>query len=378
MPGDRRLEVVDHLSGPRRPWTRYVLRLATCLAAAQIALPVIPSIGFGGGHAEARNQQHNPVARQVSQRVDLVAASESERGSTRQKERHVRPERRGHIRELRWLGRHAPRPGEPEQRGRRIGTAAAESCLKRNPLLQPDNDVPDVAIAAQRPPERLRGLPDQIRSIEGNSRRVALDCEWARAGDAINDVVQRQGLEDRSQLVIPVGTHAQDSQIQVDFRVSSDANGAGHGDSRNGPLARRTSTDSGRASAGTVTVNALASRSTFVSVWSIDAVRSTRTGMSAWSATIAGKMPLPLVYSTCHGPRRAALSCQVVPFRCANTVAPPSRSIDPQPLPCSRPAVARGIGTTQPVSIACRSAGANETPVSAPRISSGLVPRTTR
>ena len=75
---------------------------------------------------------------------------------------------------------------------------------------------------------------------------------------------------------------------------------------------------------------------------------------------------------------RAARSCHASFCRCRNTRAPPSRSMDAHPFSCRRPDVGLGSTETQPVRIACRSAGASATPVSAPRISSARSPLSTR
>ena len=89
------------------------------------------------------------------------------------------------------------------------------------PLVQANEHVPDGPVAPQRAPQGVRGAPDQVRLVERHARDVALDGKWTFPRDALDRVVQRDGLEDGPQLVKAVGPHAEDAQIEVDLGVGT-------------------------------------------------------------------------------------------------------------------------------------------------------------
>jgi hypothetical protein len=64
---------------------------------------------------------------------------------------------------------------------------------------------------AQRAPQRARGAPDEVRFVERHTRGITLDRERTGTGNAVDRVVQRQRLEDGTQLVKAVGTRTQDA-----------------------------------------------------------------------------------------------------------------------------------------------------------------------
>src|SRR5687767_5052416 len=98
-PGDGWLEVVDHLRSARWPWPGNVLRCAYH-AAVEVTIGVVPVVRIGGRHAEAGYQQHDPVTRQIGERIDFFTASQTESGAPGEEERHVGAKRGGHIGQL--------------------------------------------------------------------------------------------------------------------------------------------------------------------------------------------------------------------------------------------------------------------------------------
>src|SRR5262245_395884 len=98
MTRDRRLEVIDHLRRARGPRTRHVLRLLR--RTRQLPLRIVPAVRFARGYSETRNQQHDPMRRQVGKRINFLATSKTECGAAGQKERDVGADVRSDIREL--------------------------------------------------------------------------------------------------------------------------------------------------------------------------------------------------------------------------------------------------------------------------------------
>src|SRR5262249_32057058 len=74
-PHDRRLQVIDHLCGARRPRDGQQLELAV-LALPRGAIVVVPGIGFRRRHAEGRPHDDDEVRRQIDERIDLFPAPE--------------------------------------------------------------------------------------------------------------------------------------------------------------------------------------------------------------------------------------------------------------------------------------------------------------
>src|SRR5688500_17854053 len=134
--GNLHLEVVDHLRRPRGPGARNVLRLTRERPTPKVAFRVVPPVRLARRYAETWHEQDDPVTRQIRERVDFVAAAETERGAASQEERHIRAKRRRDIGELRLPQLDAPRPRESHERGRGVRASATETSLQRNALLQ--------------------------------------------------------------------------------------------------------------------------------------------------------------------------------------------------------------------------------------------------
>ena len=70
-----------------------------------------------------------------------------------------------------------------------------------------------------RSPQRFSGTPHEIRSIERHTSRLALDCERADSRHTLDRVVELQRLEDRPELMEPVGPRAEHTQVEIDLGV---------------------------------------------------------------------------------------------------------------------------------------------------------------
>src|SRR5262245_16914073 len=220
VPRNRGFEVVDHLRSARRPWTWHMLRFFR--RTRLLALGIVPTIGFTRGDAESGNQQHDPMARQICKRIHLLATSEAERSTARQKKRDVRANVPGNIGELRRFDRHAPEVRQRHQGGRRIRAAAAKSRLQWNLFIELHDDVSNRAGSAKRSPQRLGSTPDQVRVIKWHTRGRAFEPKRTRSRNAAKRVVNRDRLEYSPKLVEAVSAHPQDAQIEVDLGMRAD------------------------------------------------------------------------------------------------------------------------------------------------------------
>ena len=109
MPGNRRLEVVDHLCGTRWPRPGHVLRFADIWSVPEIALGVVPAIRIDRCDPKPGYQEHDPVTGEIRERVDLITSPKPERRSARQKEGNIGAEGGGHVDELTGAQPHSPR-----------------------------------------------------------------------------------------------------------------------------------------------------------------------------------------------------------------------------------------------------------------------------
>ena len=73
-------------------------------------------------------------------------------------------------------------------------------------------------LAGRHAMQQRRRLPHQVALIGRDVRLVARDRERPAARRHRDVVEERQRLKDGAQIVIPVGTRAEDAQVEVDLR----------------------------------------------------------------------------------------------------------------------------------------------------------------
>ena len=221
--GDGRLQIVA--------WSHP--RLACRPARTRLASPPVASLhptsreGVHRAHAEVAAARAPPMRRRVAERKQTIAALDAEVRATLEKERHVGAERRGQQAQARasftptTARTRAAR--RPRRCCRRPAPPAAESA-SRAARATPLRLTSPAACA----PHLLGGLPDQVAAIDRTRRIVAPRSENGvrRRAREREQVVERERLKRRSEIVVTVGPHTKHAQRQIDLRERLRATGA--------------------------------------------------------------------------------------------------------------------------------------------------------
>ena len=111
-------------------------------------------------------------------------------------------------------------PRQPQQRHRRVGAAAAEPGLRRDALAQTDDRRRAASRRAGARPSATAATPpsrSRLRRSVGTSGSSHSIANGPLRRRERQHVVQRQRLKDGAQIVIAVGPHAEDAQVEVDL-----------------------------------------------------------------------------------------------------------------------------------------------------------------
>lgn len=169
------------------------------------------------------------------QRVDLVAAGESQGRPADQEEGHVGSQPPGQPVQPGRAQADAPEPVQGHEDGRGVAAAPTETAPDRDPLGDGDFGSPlDARMALQ-----LEGGPQ--REVSRVLRHVGVVAAHLQAAPPWPDddvVVEVDRLEERAQLVVAVLAHAQDLQPEVHLGVGRHAKRARPGGRLQRPLHR--------------------------------------------------------------------------------------------------------------------------------------------
>src|SRR6185503_2230058 len=106
---------------------------------------------------------------------------------------------------------------ETDERRRRVGAAATKPCGRRDHLVEPDVDVLWLVGPSPGAPERVGGLPDQVRLIHRDTRRAALQRERPPARRERERVRQPDGLHERPHVMVAIGLPRAYAKHQIDL-----------------------------------------------------------------------------------------------------------------------------------------------------------------
>ena len=219
-PRDGRLQVIHDADRPVRP--------------ADVDGPRYGGVGDPGGavgieppvrvrrrHPKRRLDHDDAEPADIVDGIDLVAACGAERRAAEEEERHVGPEPGRERVEGRLAETAVPDAVEADEGGRRVGAAATEAGRCRDPLLETHVRPARITVAAERPPERQRGAPDQVRPVRRNPRRAGAQCEGPRPRGDRQRVVQRDRLQQRADVVVAVRPLRPDTEREIDLRAGA-------------------------------------------------------------------------------------------------------------------------------------------------------------
>jgi len=169
----------------------------------------------GGRERAAHVDDHNVGPELYRERIDLVAATDPERGTPKQEIRHIGPQPPRQGQQARRAETQAPESIETPQDGGGVGAASGQARGDWNPL--PDCNVG----TARRPAEALQcesGSQGEIPLVHRQTGIVALQTDRSWPWRQPNVVVQVDGLKKGAQLVVAVCTLAEHLEAQVDLR----------------------------------------------------------------------------------------------------------------------------------------------------------------
>ena len=217
-PGDRRLEVVDHLRRTRGPGPGHVLRLARAHASER-ALFGVPA---------KASRVDTPKPGNISTTQWRGRSASGYTSSPRPSPSAVPPDRKNgtsapsagrHVGELRRTHRDAPQPRQCHQGRGRVGAAAAEAGLAAECVCR--GGRPRRAPGRRRrsaSPERVRRSPHQVRPIERHTGASHRSQTGPRAGCTRSCRAGRWS-ERRCAARGSRRTRAEHTEIEVDLRV---------------------------------------------------------------------------------------------------------------------------------------------------------------
>src|SRR6266481_3757922 len=165
---------------------------------------VQPAVSVGSGHVNlfwGYDQQGQTAG--VRQRVDFLASTDAQGGSTKQKKWDVGPQAGGDVQKPRCFELLTRELQVAEERRRRVAGTTAQSTSSRDFLLESDFDArANAAFAAQ----GVHGAVDEVLlHLFFSERFVALDLQGntgTARGTELQGVMQPDGLKNGAQLMV--------------------------------------------------------------------------------------------------------------------------------------------------------------------------------
>jgi len=172
------------------------------------------AIDLARRHGETDIDKEEQGGGEFGHRIDLVAATDSQSGSTKQEEWDIGTEAAGQAKEIAGRKRDPPEGLERQEGDRRVAASAAEPTGHRNPLLDLDLDA---LLNASHLPEEGDCPGDKILLPEGNSRMVTGEDGPGLTSAKVERIGEVDCLEESPQLVIAIRTLSEDFERPVDL-----------------------------------------------------------------------------------------------------------------------------------------------------------------
>ncbi|MDT4826842.1 hypothetical protein FQZ97_601620 [compost metagenome] len=160
-----------------------------------------------------RHNDEEPGLLQLD-RSELLADPFGEGRASAHEHRYVGAQRQAEFGQAVLAPVEFPQVIQAEQGGGRVGAAAADATAHGQALVQPDVGAQGAAGLLLQP---ARGADDQV-AVVGDAGNVAVQADFAvLAQGEVQFVAVVEELEQRLQLVVAVGTAAEDVQEQVEL-----------------------------------------------------------------------------------------------------------------------------------------------------------------
>ncbi len=217
----RRKHATEHIHSIGRRRKRQFARTLRPTRDQQI--PIRKSLGSRNSNLGRRH--HTSHRRQIRQGIDLFPASNPEHRSADQEQRQIRSNLSRDPQSFRPGQLFLQRPLQPQQRSHSIRRRPTQSALHRQPLLDVDHHAPT---SLERRQSKLDNPLASIRLVPRHARIVTTNLNARSAPDRhANNIVQRDGLVHRAQLVKAISPKRTNPQAEIDLGERS--NGHRHG-----------------------------------------------------------------------------------------------------------------------------------------------------
>src|SRR5690242_10529629 len=180
-------------------------------------LPVQRRVHLGRGQVAVGEGEHPVVLGRRGQRLcQLLAPAAAYRGPAEQREGHVAAHPRGDLGQLRRAETGGPELVAGDQRRGRVAAAAGQPGRHRDPFG--DRDV-HAGSRRHLGPQRGYRAQRQVVPVGGDAvRALAADRDPVAPGGLRGDLVeQRDGVEDRHQVVVAISTRRTHRELEVEF-----------------------------------------------------------------------------------------------------------------------------------------------------------------
>jgi len=178
-----------------------------------------------------RRNDEDFTTRRIGQRINFRASADTERAASVQEKRNVRAKAGSDFKKARGFDAFSGEAQQTDKRGGGVARSTTQAAADGNALRERSSHA---LLHSNFAAEFLQGAVDEVvlprftREL-GVSGNAQFDAGLAHFFQH-QDVVQRNGLENRAQFVVAVGAAAEDIKAQIHLRIRWNANRFHRGD----------------------------------------------------------------------------------------------------------------------------------------------------